>query len=153
MINTDLLQCNHIFCRECLTTYMHRAAAVGHNDDYMTCPSCEKIFTSFKPYKGPQVEDDESVDGGAPHPETTRPGSNKRKKASGKHGGQGSKGCDGLGFEPTATHSTWVKRSDAGDFPLAPSAKTVALKSILLRGFQAAPLDKVCISHFTTTTI
>jgi hypothetical protein len=122
---------------------MHRAAAAGENDDYMTCPSCEKIFASFKPYKGPQAEDDESMDGESPDP------FGKRKKFGNKHGGQGSKGCDKLGFEPKVTHSTWVKRSDAGDFPLAPSAKTAALKSILLRGFRTAPMDKVRVSHFT----
>ena len=122
---------------------MHRAAAAGENDDYMTCPSCEKIFASFKPYKGPQAEDDESMDGESPNL------SGKRKKFGNKHGSQGSKGCDKLGFEPKVTHSTWVRKSDAGDFPLAPSAKTAALKSILLRGFQTAPMDKVSASHFT----
>jgi hypothetical protein len=49
-----------------------------------------------------------------------------------------------LGFEPSAI-GTWITKSDdpSKNFPLAPSAKTTALKSILLKGFVEAPLDKV----------
>jgi SNF2 family DNA or RNA helicase len=51
-----------------------------------------------------------------------------------------------MGFEPF-TKETWITKSDnpSGDFPLAPSAKTTALKSILLKGFVEAPLDKVSL--------
>jgi hypothetical protein len=51
-----------------------------------------------------------------------------------------------MGFEPF-TKETWITKSDnpSGVFPLAPSAKTAALKSILLKGFVEAPLDKVSL--------
>jgi hypothetical protein len=134
---------------------MHRAAAAGDNDDFLICPACEKIFVSFKPYKGPQVEDEEFMDGESP--DSTGPGSgsgSKRKKYGNKRDGPRGKGCDKLGFEPQATDSTWVKRSDTDDaFPLAPSAKTVALKSILLKGFEAAPMDKVSSFLLISTSI
>ena len=53
-----------------------------------------------------------------------------------------------MDFEPSTGDSTWVARSDWDrEFPLAPSAKTTALKSILLKGFVDAPLDKVCICY------
>jgi hypothetical protein len=59
---------------------------------------------------------------------------------------QNSRGRDAMGFEPF-TKETWITESDnpSGDFPLAPSAKTTALKSILLKGFVEAPLDKVSL--------
>lgn len=126
---------------------MHRSAAQGENDDYLTCPACEKIFTSFKPYKGPEADDEDSMDGSPSSKGRDGEAGNGRRKKYGKdkHGsGQFSKGCDALGFEPKVTDSTWVKRSDSADFPLTPSAKTAALKAILLKGFEAAPLDKAC---------
>ena len=83
---------------------------------------------------------------------TTTP-SNKRQKgrnsrdnscqgSTRRHGG--SKGRDAMDFEPASKDSTWIARSDYDpSFPLAPSAKTTALKAILLKGFIDAPLDKV----------
>jgi hypothetical protein len=92
------------------------------------------------------MPDDDNMDGGSDAPR-----SNKRHKSS--HGGvskQGlslSKGVDALGFEPLTKDSTWVTRSDSDpDFPLVPSAKTTALKALLLKGFEEAPLDKVCFN-------
>lgn len=56
-----------------------------------------------------------------------------------------SKGLDALDFEPFAKDDTWVTRSDYDPkFPLIPSAKTTALKALLLKGFEEAPDDKVC---------
>jgi hypothetical protein len=90
------------------------------------------------------MPDDDNMDGGS---DATRP--SKRHKSS--HGGLSkqerslSKGVDELGFEPSTKDSTWVTRSDHDpDFPLVPSAKTTALKALLLKGFEEAPLDKVC---------
>lgn len=98
----------------------------------------------MEPYRELQMPDDDNMDGGSDSPR-----SNKRQKSS--HGGCGShekamsKGADALGFEPSTRDSTWVSRSDTDpDFPLVPSAKTMALKALLLKSFEEAPLDKVC---------
>lgn len=61
-----------------------------------------------------------------------------------------------MGFEPYTAHSTWLTHSDRDpNFPLVPSAKTAALKSVLLKGFTEAPLDKVRIvlSIFSSTFV
>ena len=51
---------------------------------------------------------------------------------------------DVLGFEPFTEDGTWVTISDYDtNFPLVPSAKTTALKALLLKGFDDAPDDKV----------
>lgn len=122
---------------------MHRKTAQGE-DDYMTCPACDKIFASFKPYRGPQANDEDTMEGESVDNEPgTGSGSGKGKKRRDKFGGSGSRGLDALGFEPKTTDSTWVAKSDRDEFPLAPSAKTAALKAILLKGFADAPLDKV----------
>lgn len=58
-----------------------------------------------------------------------------------------SKGLDALDFEPFTKDNTWVTRSDYDpNFPLIPSAKTTALKALLLKGFEEAPDDKVRLS-------
>jgi hypothetical protein len=127
---------------------MHHKTAIN-DDDYMTCPTCDKIFASFKPYKGPQANDEDTMDGEGPEADRDTTGSGgsggKKKRGKGGFGGSGSKGCDVLGFEPKVADSTWVPRSDRDDFPLVPSAKTAALKAILLKGFNDAPMDKVRI--------
>lgn len=126
---------------------MHEKTAINDIDAYMTCPTCDKIFASFQPYKGPQVNDDESLDGEGLEADRNIPGSvgsgGKRKRNNDSFGGSGSKGCDALGFEPKVADSTWVARSDRDGFPLVPSSKTAALKAILLKGFNDAPMDKV----------
>ncbi len=49
-----------------------------------------------------------------------------------------------MGHEPYTADSTWITRSDTDpNFPLAPSSKTVALKSMILKVMMNAPLDKV----------
>jgi hypothetical protein len=55
-------------------------------------------------------------------------------------------GLDALNFEPKTKGETWVTKSDCTpDLPLMPSSKTTALKAILLKGFDDAPLDKVSV--------
>ena len=66
----------------------------------------------------------------------------KSRKRKARHA-SGGKGADALGFEPKVVGSTWVDKSDDDSFPLIPSAKTAALKAILLKGFREAPTDKV----------
>jgi hypothetical protein len=76
---------------------------------------------------------------------TSESATNKKSKR-GKQLNDSSKGRDALGFE-TQSDCSWLLKSDHDpEFPLTPSTKTLALKSILLRGFAEAPLDKVCIS-------
>ena len=123
---------------------MHSKTALGDVDDYMTCPACDKIFISFKPYRGPQASDEDGMDSESVDNEpATGFGNSKGKKRKDEYVGSSGRGFDALGFEPKVADSTWVARSDRDDFPLAPSAKTAALKAILLKGFAAAPLDKV----------
>lgn len=87
--------------------------------------------------------------------ESSARGRNKRQKSSNdgsrRPRGIRSKGIDALGFEPFTKDSTWVTKSDYDpDFPLIPSAKTTALKALLLKGFQEAPDDKVRSSHLSS---
>lgn len=113
----------------------------GDDIEFITCPSCNRIIngtervkrsaSSHVPFELEDDDDDASSAG-------------KRDK-NGKYGRlpAASQGRDALGFEPF-TSETWVRRSDVDDdFPLAPSAKTTALKSVLLKGFADAPVDKV----------
>lgn len=127
---------------------MHNKTALN-KDDYMTCPSCERILTSFKPYRGPQADEEGMEDDSPEHDEDGRggsgSGSGKGKRKDRYGSGSGSNGADALGFEPKVVGSSWVDRSDQDDFPLVPSAKTAALKAILLKGSQDAPLDKVSL--------
>jgi len=55
------------------------------------------------------------------------------------------KGKDAMGFEPYTKYSSWLELSDnkPDSFPLTASAKTTALKALLLKGFTEAPFDKV----------
>jgi hypothetical protein len=71
------------------------------------------------------------------------PGAGKPKKFKETH--KGTKGKDASGFEPHTSHSEWLQMSDLHPekFPLTASAKTTALKALLLRGFMEAPYDKV----------
>jgi len=121
------------------------------------------MFYELRPYKG--AYEDEGEDDDESSPETSAVGSQSDRQSSPRNirGAQSkkklgkkynSKGLDALGFEPSTKDSTWVHQSDVDpDFPLAPSAKTTALKAILLKGFIEAPTDKVsfvqshCLTH------
>ncbi len=107
----------------------------------MTCPACDRVFTNTERVQRTQpiAEEDDYAE---------NPKSSSRKKQIQGPAGL-SKGRDALGFEPSTSDSTWVAKSDYDpNFPLTPSSKTTALKSILLKGFADAPMDKVCISAF-----
>ncbi|KUJ16639.1 uncharacterized protein LY89DRAFT_647352 [Mollisia scopiformis] len=133
-VKTD---CGHIFCEECLSAFM--ADRVNNGHDYMCCPSCDRVFTTtvrVHAGEGLRISDDDDYDR---HSVSSKKGSKHSYSAN-------SKGRDALGFEPFTADSTWVTKSDNNpDFPLTPSSKTTALKSILLRGFVDAPFDKVVI--------
>ncbi|KAL2066010.1 hypothetical protein VTL71DRAFT_2081 [Oculimacula yallundae] len=151
-INAQRTDCGHIFCKDCIETYV--AQLVAQDDEYMTCYQCNRVFEKIEPVPGPDPESAPSR------------GSKTRSKARGKGKGKErqrdnsqaddeeddetvqvfSKGRDLMGFEPKATDSTWVTKSDTdANFPLTPSTKTAALKALLLKGFEEAPLDKVVI--------
>lgn len=121
--------------------YMHTRSALD-TDDYLACPACERLFTSFKPYRGFQDNDEDSIDSDIDEVGGSGSSSGKGKKRKDR---SGDKCTDACGFEPKVVGSTWVDRSDEKDFPLVPSAKTAALKAILLKGFQEAPLDKASL--------
>ncbi|PQE14945.1 dna repair rad5 protein [Rutstroemia sp. NJR-2017a WRK4] len=141
-----ITSCSHVFCSDCLLNHLHDQVQEADVDDsFNVCPHCDCIFSTTEPYRELDMPDDDNMDGGS---DVTRP--SKRHKSS--HGGFSkqerslSKGVDELGFEPFTKDSTWVTRSDHDrDFPLVPSAKTAALKALLLKGFEEAPLDKVVI--------
>ncbi|KAI9649741.1 hypothetical protein NHQ30_002322 [Ciborinia camelliae] len=145
--------CKHIFCRSCLNDHLHSQIHLADADDtFNVCPKCDIIFASAEPYGDLQIPDDdnmESTPGQTQESESSSRGSNKRQKSndsSRRPRGIPSKGMDELGFEPFTKDSTWVTKSDYDpSFPLIPSAKTTALKALLLKGFEEAPDDKVVI--------
>ena len=123
---------------------MHNSAA---RDDFecFVCPTCDHIFSEAHPYDGVHLTDDDI--GYSPYgegaPSQFQPA--RRSRAGRGNKGKGSKGADELNFEPKSEGDDWVSMSDRDPkFPLVPSAKTTVLKSILLRIFHEAPMDKVC---------
>ncbi|TVY73260.1 putative ATP-dependent helicase [Lachnellula suecica] len=121
--------CGHLFCKECLENYLHDLAAM--DDEFMTCPVCNQIFTRTT---ARELADDEE--------DPLAPASGSKRKSKNPAIAGDSKGRDALGFEPGA-ESLWLYRSDNDpEFPLTPSAKTATLKAELLNGFEEAPLDK-----------
>jgi len=172
-----ITDCGHIFCYDCINTYMHSQAAsdaqyedvsqisrylwieTDTSKDTFICPACDKMFDNLRPYNGAYGLNDEDDEGSPDVPasggESSRQSSvrdTSRSQSKSKTGKNShSKGRDAMGFEPSTKDSTWVNRSDIDPgFPLVPSAKTTALKSVLLKGFAEAPADKVSFmsSHF-----
>jgi hypothetical protein len=133
--------CGHIFCKDCLETYIQTRVAQGDELEFITCPSCNRIINSTE-------EINRTSNSNALLDFKDNNDVNSRNKGnSGKSGSfhRYSLGRDVLGFEPH-TEETWITLSDIDpDFPLTPSSKTTALKSILLKGFLEAPLDKVSV--------
>ena len=128
-----IYECQHIFCNECLQGKIHEDLAT---QDYMICPVCDKMFDKFEPLStnGASFFDEEDMGSLSSGGSSRR--SNKNKST------HDSKGLDLLGHEP-ATDSTWVPQSDYVEgFALTPSAKTTALKAILLQVFHETD-DKV----------
>ncbi|KAH7409732.1 SNF2 family N-terminal domain-containing protein [Cadophora sp. MPI-SDFR-AT-0126] len=137
--------CGHIFCRECINTFINAFAA--QENDFMICPECNRIFNDIQELPSPLIDDD-----------STSASSRRRSKSKGKGKGRESqddvepkidkfsKGRDLMGFEPMTIDSSRVTKSDREEgFALTPSTKTTALKALLLKGFEEAPLDKVVI--------
>lgn len=118
----------------------------AEGNEYQVCPSCDRVFHTTKPYKGAlRFLDDDEIEGN-PCDNTPTPSVGSSKRSRNNHVGT-SKGRDALGFEPVTKDSTWITRSDYDDdFQLTPSAKTAALKALLLQGFDEAPTDKVSFS-------
>jgi hypothetical protein len=113
--------------------YIHdRIVNSGNVEDYLSCPECDRMFETVVPVQAPS-------DG--PRSATDTPGKNKKYKETHKN----SKGKDASGFEPHTPYSQWLEMSDNDpeSFPLTASAKTTALKAILIKGFNDAPFDKV----------
>ena len=119
---------------------MHRQAALNE-EDYLICPVCDKIFSSFKPFRG-LADGDEDMQSESQDGTSSGSQGSRSKKRKNQHASAG-KGADALGYEPMIKDSTWVDKTDNDSFPLVPSAKMVALKALLLKGFHAAPTDKV----------
>ncbi len=114
----------------------------------MTCPECDRVFHKTEKVKRPGdgVSEDNDNDFNPSRSSSTNPNSRERGKGKEKRRDYGSKGKDSLGFEPFADDGTWISKSDVDPgFPLSPSSKTTALKALLLKGFEDAPLDKVCL--------
>lgn len=136
--------CGHIFCQECLATHMNERLGQGDDIEFITCPSCNRIINGTEKVKRSpanhvafELEDDDD--------HASNAGRRDKDLKCGKLPA-GSQGRDAFGFEPF-TSETWVGRSDVdNEFPLTASAKTTALKSVLLKGFADAPLDKVSLA-------
>ncbi|KAM0134635.1 hypothetical protein ACHAO1_005552 [Botrytis cinerea] len=148
-----ITDCSHIFCQSCLENHIHTQMHLSDGDDKFTvCPKCDIIFADALPYKDLEIPDDDNMDSGlnqAQESESSSRASKRRKTTNDKSRrthGVISKGLDALDFEPFTKDNTWVTRSDYDpNFPLIPSAKTTALKALLLKGFEEAPDDKVVI--------
>jgi len=114
------------------------------------------MFYKLSPYKGAYEgndDDDSSPEDSVAGSQTSRQSSVRNiystqpKRKLGKH--SDSKGRDAMGFEPSTKDSSWLHRSDLDpELPLAPSAKTAALKAVLLKGFAEAPADKASFLLF-----
>ncbi|KAH7309256.1 SNF2 family N-terminal domain-containing protein [Rhexocercosporidium sp. MPI-PUGE-AT-0058] len=141
--------CGHIFCKDCIETFV--AQLVVQDNDYLTCPECNQMFETMEKVPLPYLE-----------PQTYSNSRRSKSKSKAKTNGKGkereisqdqgdgivnfSKGRDLMGFEPVTNDSSWLTKSDRDEgFPLTPSTKTTALKALLLKGFEEAPLDKVVI--------
>ncbi|TGO53614.1 hypothetical protein BCON_0120g00110 [Botryotinia convoluta] len=148
-----ITDCSHIFCQSCLTNHLHSQMHLSDGDDtFNVCPKCDIIFTNALPYKDLEIPDDDGMDSGHNQAQESESSSRatKRRKTNNENfrrtHGIKSKGLDALDFEPFTKDNTWVTRSDYDPkFPLIPSAKTTALKALLLKGFEEAPDDKVVI--------
>jgi hypothetical protein len=101
------------------------------------------MFSNVRPYEGAHINDDDMSSEGSPGPSSSK----RRKTSKSNDRNGGGKGKDVLEFDPTTKYITCIAKSDSDEtFDLVPSAKTAALKAILLKGFEDAPLDKVRIS-------
>lgn len=126
---------------------MHTSMAADDFECYV-CPTCDRIFTEVVPCEGMQSGDDydgESVTSEDEMLENqqSRRSRNKRNKAG--------PGTDEMGFEPKTRHSAWLAMSDKDqNSTILPSVKTAILKSILLKGFEEAPMDKVISPNSTS---
>ncbi|KAH8678935.1 SNF2 family N-terminal domain-containing protein [Tricladium varicosporioides] len=136
-----ITDCGHVFCHDCLESHLHDRALEG--DEYFMCIVCSRIFESTRPLRNPHLDDDEFSQSS---PSRSRGRKHKSKSSRKPKVHEGSKGRDMMGFEPYTPDATWLIQSDTVEgFDLPPSAKTTALKALLLKGFQEAPLDKVVI--------
>jgi len=105
------------------------------------------MFTTCTPYRGLHADDEDDEESSehenptaGPSGSSSRQSSKKKKK---KVKNKYSKGLDAMGFEPSTRDNNWVVRSDIDpNFPLVPSAKTTALKALLLKLAVDAPGDK-----------
>jgi hypothetical protein len=119
--------------------YIHdRIVNSGNVEDYLSCPECDRMFETIVPVQAPS---DNPRNSSPSRSRTDTPGKNKKYKETHKN----SKGKDVSGFEPHTPFSQWLEMSDNDpeSFPLTASAKTTALKAILIKGFTDAPFDKV----------
>jgi hypothetical protein len=118
---------------------MHSRTASDIVEDFLSCPCCDRIFQTITPVHPPT--DDPASPSPSSRSRTGTPSKNKKYRETHK----GTKGKDASGFEPHTVHSEWLEMSDnrPEEFPLTASAKTTALKALLLRGFTEAPFDKV----------
>lgn len=120
---------------------MHNATAAD-DFDFFVCPRCGQVVADITPCNNDQHNagnaadslDFEDMSSGSRFPGGSK---SKRRTVSGP-------GTDEMGFEPSSAPSTWLSMSD--DDPnakLVPSTKVAVLKSLLLKGFEGAPMDKV----------
>ncbi|KAL3423956.1 SNF2 superfamily protein [Phlyctema vagabunda] len=134
----QITDCHHIFCKECLTGYMHEK--VAQDEEYTECPTCQLVFTTTEPYTSNDITfpDDDIAEG------SSQEGDHSQGSQRSRDQGLGRKGKDALGFEPSTKPSEWLAQSDGTkDMPLVPSAKTIALKAKILKWLDEAPCDKV----------
>ncbi|KAJ8129828.1 hypothetical protein O1611_g3802 [Lasiodiplodia mahajangana] len=127
-------RCKHIFCRECLDNHIQEEYRDGRV--VPKCPDCNKSLTDYEPMDLPDTDDADiegSRIGGTPNPMILAPPK---------------QGLDSFKRHPKLNRkqSEFLRESDqAYPKPVVPSAKTVAVKEVILKWQAEAPGDKIIV--------
>lgn len=124
---------------------MHTTTAAD-DFEFLVCPHCDRVFTEITSHTAVQFDEDDADDGSVESNDSddtfsrSQPSARSRAKRKIKNG----PGTDEMGFEPKSARSTWLNMTDRDpDVVPVPSTKVTILKSLLLKGFDEAPMDKV----------
>ncbi|KAL2135719.1 hypothetical protein VTI74DRAFT_7236 [Chaetomium olivicolor] len=126
-------ECGHVFCRDCIESYIAEESTTGRTNH--GCRPCNKLMAkireSLPSLPSPEKEEARKCDLWCGSSITKRPG----------------RGDDVNNIQPKANKkSTFLADSDRDrSSALTPSAKTIALKSILLDWHKPYPEDKIIV--------
>jgi hypothetical protein len=124
---------------------MHTTSAAD-DFEFFICPKCDGVFSEIAPHTGAKFDEDDADDDSLESngSDDTFSELQPSVRSKGKRKGKNGPGTDEMGFEPKSASSTWLNMSDRDpNAKLVPSTKVTVLKSLLLKGFEEAPMDKV----------